>query len=422
MASIGTLYMTPVMASAKKIKAAAALSGLTVDHPASYVHYEDNKKPEYLAKFASGKIPAFEGKDGFTLFEGTAIARYVAALKPEVGLLGHSLKEAAHVDQWISYYQTEILAVIRPIASMVNNRLPYNKAQETHFRELLPRPLGVLDKHLSTRTYLVGERITLADLEAGAALVMMYEQVVGKETREQFPHVLRHYETIRNHPILKDIWGPTEYIDVPKAYTPPAKVKEEKPKAAKAPAAPKAEKAPKKKEAEDEDEEPLVPAEPKVKNPLDDLPKSNFNLEDWKRAYSNMDTRGPGGALEWFYEKFDPEGFSVWRVDFKYPEELTQVFMSSNQIGGFFNRLEGSRKYLFGSVGVLGSANDSLISGVFILRGQDHKAVVDCAPDWESYAFEKLDIAGTGKEFFEAALAWDLAIDGKKWADGKAFK
>jgi len=35
--------------------------------------------------------------------------------------------------------------------------------------------------------------------------------------------------------------------------------------------------------------------------------------------------------------RFDPEGFSVWRVDFKYPEELTQVFMSSNQIGGFFS-------------------------------------------------------------------------------------
>jgi hypothetical protein len=51
---------------------------------------------------------------------------------------------------------------------------------------------------------------------------------------------------------------------------------------------------------------------------------------------------------------------------------------------------------------------------------QDHKAVVDVAPDWESYAFEKLDINGDGKEFFEAALAWDLTIDGKKWADGKA--
>ena len=112
----------------------------------------------------------------------------------------------------------------------------------------------------------------------------------------------------------------------------------------------------------------------------------------------------------------------------------------------FLDRLEASRKYLFGSVGVLGAANDSIISGAFILRGQvsstypaltlyipiffflsdrftiqDHKAVVDCAPDWESYNFQKLDVTtnGQGKEFFEAALAWDLEIDGKKWADGK---
>ena len=43
--------------------------------------------------------------------------------------------------------------------------------------------------------------------------------------------------------------------------------------------------------------------EPKAKNPLDSLPKSTFNLEDWKRAYSNLDTRGPGGSLEWFYQQ-----------------------------------------------------------------------------------------------------------------------
>jgi Elongation factor 1 gamma, conserved domain len=40
--------------------------------------------------------------------------------------------------------------------------------------------------------------------------------------------------------------------------------------------------------------------------------------------------------------RFDPQGFSVWRVDFKYPEELTQVFMSSNQIGGFFSMSQPS--------------------------------------------------------------------------------
>ena len=94
--------------------------------------------------------------------------------------------------------------------------------------------------------------------------------------------------------------------------------------------------------------------------------------------------------------------------------------MSSNQIGGFFNRLEGSRKYLFGSVGVLGSNNNSVISGVFILRGQDYKPVVDVAPDWESYNYKQIDLTNADdKAFFEAALAWDLEVDDKKWADGK---
>ena len=117
---------------------------------------------------------------------------------------------------------------------------------------------------------------------------------------------------------------------------------------------------------------------------------------------------------------FDKEGFSVWRFDFKYNAELTKTFMSANQITGFYNRLEASRKYLFGSAGVLGTENNSIITGAFILRGQDFKPVIDVAPDWESYEYKRLDLENADdKAFFEAALAWDLEIDGKKWADGK---
>lgn len=43
--------------------------------------------------------------------------------------------------------------------------------------------------------------------------------------------------------------------------------------------------------------------------------------------------------------------------------------MSANLVGGFHNRLEGSRKYLFGSAGVYGTANDSKIVGAYIIRG-----------------------------------------------------
>ncbi|KAG1816678.1 elongation factor 1-gamma [Suillus subaureus] len=382
MAPVGKLYCVSTMSQTKAIRSVCALAGLELEIP-EYQHFSDNQKPEFLAKFPHGKIPAFEGANGFNLTEGAPIARYLAGLAPNSGLLGSTPEDAAVVDQW--------------------NFLPYSKGIHTALAERQLRSLITLETHLSTRTFLVGDRITLADITTAAVL----QRVVSV--------------TADADPKLEAIFGPTEYTEKALQYVPPKKEKAPAP-----PAAPKEKKEKPKKAAEDDDEDDgnLVPEEPKEKNPLELLPKSTFNLEDWKRAYSNKDTRGADGSLEWFYANFDKEGFSVWRVDFKYNEELTQVFMSSNQIGGFFNRLEASRKYLFGSVGVLGQANASIISGVLILRGQDSKAAVDCAPDFESYEYTKLDVFGNqqDKAFFEGALAWDLEVDGKKWADGKNFK
>ena len=52
------------------------MGGITLDVPADYKHYEDNKKPPFLSKFPHGKIPALEMKDGFCLFESTPVAKY----------------------------------------------------------------------------------------------------------------------------------------------------------------------------------------------------------------------------------------------------------------------------------------------------------------------------------------------------------
>ncbi|KAF7369746.1 Elongation factor 1-gamma [Mycena venus] len=433
MAPAGTLYTTPPtgrrqsrayiplchpaksVLTGLQIKATAAFGGVAYDTPEGYVHFETNKKPEFTSKFPHGKIPAWDGADGFKLFEGLPIARYIAGLAPNSGLLGHGKEDAALVDQWIHLFETEVDVNTTQIFFLVAGMLaPYSKPIHNTFLERQTRALATLEKHISTRTFFVGERITLADIYIATMTQRACAVNLDLAARAKLPNLMRHMETIINQPKLKDVYGPTTTLEKPPA--------EAKPAAEPKPAAPKAEKKPKPKD-DDEDDDNGVPEEPKVKNPLDDLPKSTFNLEDWKRAYSNKDTRGKDGSLEWFYENFDKEGFSVWRVDFKFPEELTQVFMSNNQIGGFFNRLEASRKYLFGSVGVLGAANASLISGALILRGQDAVPVVNVAPDWESYEFTKLDLSKDAeKAFFEAALAWDLEIDGKKWVDGKNFK
>jgi len=166
----------------------------------------------------------------------------VAGLAPNSGLLGNTLKENALVDQWTHYLESEIQALLHPIARFLRNVIPYHKPSDQLARERLLRPLGVIEKHLSTRTYYVGERITLADLTSAAVLALGYETIIDKKIRDDHPHTLRHYNTIRGHPALQDVWNPTNFVETAKQWTPPPKAKDDKPKAPKAekaPAAPK---------------------------------------------------------------------------------------------------------------------------------------------------------------------------------------
>lgn len=133
----------------------------------------------------------------------------------------------------------------------------------------------------------------------------------------------RWYTLIRSLPAYSDVAGELSFIDQAVQYTPPKKEpkkqepKKEAPKAAPKPAA-------------DDEEEEDKPA-PKPKHPLEALGRPTLALDDWKKKYSNEDTRSV--ALPWFWENVKPEEYSIWRVDYNYPEELTKVFMSCNLIG-----------------------------------------------------------------------------------------
>ncbi|KAJ1561529.1 hypothetical protein HK096_004366, partial [Nowakowskiella sp. JEL0078] len=75
MAPIGKIYSYPNNPRVAKITIAAKFNGLEIE----FVPIElgkDNKTPEFLSKFPLGKVPAFEGADGFTLFESNAITNY----------------------------------------------------------------------------------------------------------------------------------------------------------------------------------------------------------------------------------------------------------------------------------------------------------------------------------------------------------
>ncbi|KAH7325513.1 glutathione S-transferase C-terminal-like protein [Rhizoctonia solani] len=226
MATIGTLYTTDRQPHAGRIRATAAWAGVKLDEAQGYVHGETNKTAEYKAKFLPGKIPAFETKDGFTLFEGSAIARYIASLAPNSGLLGTSPTDAALVDQWVSHVDSEFLGPSTTLIQLCHGVYPYNKPTETVLREKIHSALTVLNNHLTYNTFfLPTNRISLADISAAAVFVKGCEMIFGPEERAKYPALVRHMETVVNQPTLKDVFGPIKYAEASLKFVPPKKEK-----------------------------------------------------------------------------------------------------------------------------------------------------------------------------------------------------
>jgi elongation factor 1-gamma len=170
---------------------------------------------------------------------------------------------------------------------------------------------------------------------------------------------------------------------------------------------------------EAEEEEPTF-EDPKPKNPLDLLPTGKFSMDTWKRFYSNNETPE---SLKYFWDNFDAECYSMHHFLYKYNEELTKVFMSSNLIGGFYQRLDDLRKYLFGNMAVFGEDNNNMIAGAFIVRGGDIKACMADVPDVDSYHITAMDINDPEhRRTWEMFLAWEGDVNGKKLNVAKTFK
>jgi elongation factor 1-gamma len=368
---------------------------------------------EYRSLNALGKIPTFVGANGFVLTEAIAIAIYITSQNEKTTLLGKTKQDYASILRWISYANSELLPTVgswyRPLLGLD----PYNKKNVEDAAKTALTNLAVLEKHLTAQTYLVGERLTLADIFASASISRAFATVLDKKFRSEHPAITRWYTTVINQSIYQAVVENPVLVEEAVKYTPPKK--EEKPKKEAPKAAPKA--------AEEEEDEPK-PA-PKPKHPLEALGKPTLVLDEWKRQYSNEDTRPV--ALPWFWQNYKPEEYSLWLVDYKYNNELKLTFMANNLIGGFFARLEASRKYLFGAAGVYGQNYDCLIRGVFLVRGQEAIPAFDVAPDWESYDFKKLDhTSEEDRKLVDDLWAWDVPVvrEGKEFAfaDGHVFK
>ncbi|KAJ2719029.1 Elongation factor 1-gamma, partial [Coemansia sp. Benny D115] len=185
MASIGTLIGPVVNARNYKARIIAQLAGIELATTPDFQMGVDNKTPEYLAKFPAGKVPAFEGADGFSLTDSSAIAYYVASKAgSDSPLLGQTAEETAEILQFILFAEADYTPAMAGTLYPLLGFMPFVKPAHQQAEEQLARFLNVLNTLLITRTFLVGERLTIADIVVACDLIMPFKLYLTADDRK----------------------------------------------------------------------------------------------------------------------------------------------------------------------------------------------------------------------------------------------
>lgn len=100
--------------------------------------------------------------------------------------------------------------------TMLVGRQPYNRTIYELAGANIDRQLSVLNSHLTKNTYLVGERVTLADLYGIPMLLRGLQHLWGPEFRSRYPAVIRWYNTVSRSPIFGGFFESVEFTKISK--------------------------------------------------------------------------------------------------------------------------------------------------------------------------------------------------------------
>ena len=152
------------------VRMVLAEKGVTVEKQRVDLRGGENRREPYLSKSPLGQLPALELDDGIVLTEITAIAEFLDELHPTPPLLGGTAEERAQTRMWVRRLD---LNIIEPMTSgfRFSDGLPLFKDRVLCIPEAADglkatarRWLGWLEGQMEGRTFVVGDRFTLADI------------------------------------------------------------------------------------------------------------------------------------------------------------------------------------------------------------------------------------------------------------------
>lgn len=175
--------------------------------------------PDFLKISPNNRIPAIvdrdpvDGGSPISLFESGAILQYLAEKTGQ--FLAPNLRDRFEVMQWL-YWQMgglgPMLGQNHHFSSYAPEKIPY--AINRYVKET-ERLYGILDYRLADREF-IAQDYSIADM---ATYPWIVPHQLQQQNLEDFPHVKRWFETIRDRPAVQRAYAQAEAFKASSAMT-----------------------------------------------------------------------------------------------------------------------------------------------------------------------------------------------------------
>ena len=405
---------------------------LNIDLPLESINLEEKEKRNSLVqRTPTTTFPFLETSNG-NISQSTAIIYYLCQ-KYKQELLGENPFEKGKIMQWIEFANCEILRCNKSIIYPIFGWSEFIKEDYDKNNNKLKEYLRLMDKNLEKNEFIVGNNLTLADIELFNSLRFLMMFHLPEALRKKLiPNLNKWFEKIMNTKEAIEAYGRTvlcknmlkpfsgkickknlENINDNKVEKRDKEEKdskdENKGQKNKKEKKDKKEKQGNKKDNEQKDnnkqdeikkeKEPYVPGLLELprfniqeieNNPLDSLPESKFDLDKFKSDFINNSNKK--GAMRNFWKAYDPEGYSLWYIEYNNaPNECVTLFRTCVIKGDILEQLKYFKKYCFGVLGAYGGNGDYKIKGCMLWRGNEIPQEIKNINCYDKMTFKKLD-------------------------------
>lgn len=185
----------------------AAEKGMTLETVKIDLMGGENRRPEHLARNPTGQSPCLQLDNGDYLAEITAICEYLDEIGPGPSLIGSTAEERAMTRMWVRRIDLNIAENLANGFRYAEG-LPIFKDRITTIPEaadglkkITREKLAWLNGLIAGRTFIAGEKLTLADILLYCFLA--FGKAVGQPFDENLASIKAWYERMAARPSAK---------------------------------------------------------------------------------------------------------------------------------------------------------------------------------------------------------------------------